>query len=272
MPYAVATVSVNPAAPIVVVGSTLQLTATAKDSAGNPLSGRSVSWTTSNPGVAGVSPAGLATGVSAGSATITATIEGKSATVTIVVTAAPPTVTTPGTVSDLKVAAATDTSVTLGFTEVTDGSGSPASYDIRLVTGTSLTWGSAAPSVNRGTCATPVAGTTIGAKRTCTVLGLAPTTAYNVQLVAYRGTLKVNAAFAGLSHIATGTTAGAAALPVASVSASPATACVSAGGTGQLTATPQDSLGRAPGGRAGGWGTRDAGVGGGETAGGAGGG
>jgi len=259
-PVAVATVSVSPAAPSVVVGSTLQLTATAKDSAGTPLSGRSVSWGTSNPGVAGVSPAGLATGVSAGSATITATIEGKSATVTIVVTAAPPTVTTPGTVSDLKVAAATDTSVTLGFTEVTDGSGSPASYDIRLVTGTSLTWGSAAPSVNRGTCATPVAGTTIGAKRTCTVLGLAPSTAYSVQLVAYRGTLKVNAVFGGLSNIATGTTAGAAALPVASVSVSPATASVSAGSTVQLTATPQDSLGRALGGRTVTWTTSNAGV------------
>ena len=62
----------------------------------------------------------------------------------------------PGTVSDLSVTAMTDTSVTLVFTELDDGTGTPASYDIRYAVGP-LSWGSAA-SVTRGTCATPVAG------------------------------------------------------------------------------------------------------------------
>src|SRR2546429_7940174 len=77
----------------------------------------------------------------------------------------------PAGVTDLAVAATTDTSVTLTFTEVDDGTSGPASYDIRVAP-TPLVWGATAPSVARGTCATPVAGSTIGATRTCTVLGL----------------------------------------------------------------------------------------------------
>src|SRR5712691_6432970 len=67
----------------------------------------------------------------------------------------------PGTVSDLRVTAASDTSVTLAFTEVDDGTGQPASYDIRLAAG-ALSWGSAT-DVTRGSCASPVVGNAIGA-------------------------------------------------------------------------------------------------------------
>jgi len=120
----------------------------------------------------------------------------------------PPTLTAPGTVTDLKVTAATDTTVTLAFTEVNDGSGHPSSYDIRYVAGSTIAWGSTVPSVTRGTCAKPVAGTAFGVKRTCTMLGVTPASAYTFQLVAFRGTLNVNAVFGGLSNIASGTTTG----------------------------------------------------------------
>src|SRR5207237_64844 len=116
-------------------------------------------------------------------------------------------VTNPGTVSDLAVTGATDSSVTLSFTEVTDGTGQPASYDIRWAAGT-LMWASAT-SVAQGTCTLPVAGTSIGATRSCTVLGLAAATGYQFELVAFRGTLNVNAVFGNLSNIASGTTTGA---------------------------------------------------------------
>src|SRR3989440_439477 len=109
----------------------------------------------------------------------------------------------PAGVSDLAAAAMTDSSATLTFTEVDDGTGAAASYDVRSVAGASITWGSSAPSVTRGTCATPVAGTTIGSKRSCTVLGLSPSATYSFQLVAYRGTLRVNAVFGPLSNTAT---------------------------------------------------------------------
>src|SRR5439155_20800656 len=65
------------------------LTATPKDSAGNPLSGRVVTWASSAPGVATVSASGLVTGVAAGSATITATSETKSGAAAITVTIVP---------------------------------------------------------------------------------------------------------------------------------------------------------------------------------------
>src|SRR6059058_668788 len=149
----------------------------------------------------------------------------------------PVTPTAPGTVTDLKVAGATDTVITLSFTEVTDGSGKPASYDVRYVAGSTLTWGASVPSVSRGTCATPLTGTAIGSTRSCTVAGLGASTTYSFELVAYRGTLKVNAVFGALSNIATGSTAPAGSALVASVSVAPATATVTTGGTQQLAAT-----------------------------------
>src|SRR5262245_2703896 len=76
-----------------------------------------------------------------------------------------PAVTDPGDVSDLAALAATDSVVTLSFTEVNDGTGQPASYEVRYAAGT-LDWGSAA-EVALGSCTVPVGGTTIGAKRTC---------------------------------------------------------------------------------------------------------
>jgi len=88
-PAAVASVTVSPAAASVQGGATVQLGDVTKDSAGNLLTGRTVSWMISNAAVATVSASGLVTGVAAGSATITATSEGKSGTSTITVTNIP---------------------------------------------------------------------------------------------------------------------------------------------------------------------------------------
>src|SRR6266851_730877 len=84
-PPAVASVTVAPSPGTLPVGSTAQLTATTKDAAGNVLTGRTVTWATSNPAVATVNSTGLATGVAAGQATITATSEGQSGTAAITV-------------------------------------------------------------------------------------------------------------------------------------------------------------------------------------------
>src|SRR6266705_6133899 len=165
----------------------------------------------------------------------------------------PVTPTAPGTVTDLKVAGATDTVITLSFTEVTDGSAQPASYDVRYVSGSTLAWGGSVPSVSRGTCAAPLTGTAIGSKRSCTVAGLAATTTYSFELVAYRGTLKVNAVFGALSNIAMGTTAAVAPVAVAAVSVSPATASVVTGSTQQLAATLKDASGNVLTGRSVAW-------------------
>ena len=84
----VASVSVAPAPASVLVGQTVQLSATPKDAAGNALSGRIVTWGSSNTTTATVSSGGLVTGMGAGSATITATSETKAGTSGVTVTLA----------------------------------------------------------------------------------------------------------------------------------------------------------------------------------------
>lgn len=71
----VALVIVTPALDTVAVGSSYQLTATTKDAGGNVLTGRVVTWGTSNTAVATVNGSGLVSAVGAGTATITATSE-----------------------------------------------------------------------------------------------------------------------------------------------------------------------------------------------------
>src|SRR5256884_324303 len=157
----VASLSVSPATASVQAGQTMQLTATPKDANGSALSGRTVTWASSNVGVATVSGTGWVSGVAAGSATLTATSEGQNGSASIAVTV--PT-SAPGTVGDLTVAAVTDSSVTLRFTEVDGGTGTPANYEIRYATGSTLSWGANTTSVSRGTCATPARTGTRAAK------------------------------------------------------------------------------------------------------------
>ena len=114
----------------------------------------------------------------------------------------------PGTVHDLGVTQTGAASATLSFTEVDDGTGHAARYDVRYAA-TPIGWGwGSATVVTQGTCRTPVAGTAIGTRRTCTVDGLSPATSYDFQMVAYRGTLNAGATFGGLSNVATGVTQG----------------------------------------------------------------
>jgi uncharacterized protein YjdB len=89
-PPPVASVTVSPPSATVEVGQTAQLTATPKDASGTPLTGRVVTWSSSDSGVARVSATGLVTGRAAGSATITATSEGKTGTSAVAVTAPNP--------------------------------------------------------------------------------------------------------------------------------------------------------------------------------------
>src|SRR5205814_541840 len=81
----VATVTVAPTSANLQTGQTVQLTATARDASGNVLSGRVITWSSSNASVASVNGSGLVTGAGAGSATITATSEGQSGTSSVTV-------------------------------------------------------------------------------------------------------------------------------------------------------------------------------------------
>src|SRR5712692_8753546 len=86
---AIASVTIAPAPDTLVVGTTVQLTATTQDEAGHALTGRVLAWTSSDTTKAKVSATGLLTGVAVGSATITATSEGKSGTAAVTVLPAP---------------------------------------------------------------------------------------------------------------------------------------------------------------------------------------
>jgi uncharacterized protein YjdB len=149
----------------------------------------------------------------------------------------------PATVSDLSVVAMTDASVTLSFTQVDDGLGQPANYDLRY-SAAPMSWGSAASTAN-GTCSTPISGTAIGGNLSCTVLGLSPATTYDFQLIAFRGTLNSDAVFGGRSNLVVASTAS---IPpptpvVTSVTVTPPSASIAVGATTTLTATVKDQQG-----------------------------
>lgn len=128
----VASIVVTPATSSLLVGGTVQLSATTKDAAGNPLSGRPVAWSSSDATVASVDAAtGLVTAHALGTATITATSETKTATAQITVTVAPvaTVAVSPSSVSVLPGATTQLTATT------SDASG-------HVVTGRTVTWSS----------------------------------------------------------------------------------------------------------------------------------
>ena len=87
----VATVSISPSSRSVVQNAAATLTATTKDALGGTLTGRTVTWQTSDATIASLSTTSgssvQVTGGVTGTATITATSEGKSGTATVTVTA-----------------------------------------------------------------------------------------------------------------------------------------------------------------------------------------
>jgi uncharacterized protein YjdB len=239
-PVPVASVSVSPASSTLQIGATVQLQVTARDANGNALTGRVVTSSSADAAIASVNSLGLVTAVSAGTTQITVTSEGQSAVATIIVSAAaPPPATSPSAVTDLQASATGSTSVTLSFTQVNDGTGQPAKYSVRYAV-SPISWGSATATTS-GTCTTPVAGTAIGSQLSCTILGLTPATNYSFQLVAFRGTMNLNAVYGTLSSIVSGTTTASAPVPVASVSVSPASSTLQIGATVQLLVTARDA-------------------------------
>ena len=221
----IASIYVDPPHTQASIGMSGTFTAALYDAAGTQLFGRQVVWSSSNSAAVTIDSTGFARAVGLGAATITATSGGKSSTATVNVGQYP------SPVNDLAVASVADTSATLTFTQVDDGLGSPASYDVRFAVA-SIAWGSAA-SVARGSCATPVGGTAIGARLSCTVNGLTSGTSYNFELVPYRGTLNSNAVFGPISNVASAATG----RTVASVTVTPGSASGTVGQSAQFTAT-----------------------------------
>ena len=89
-PTPVATLSIALSPSAVLVGQTAHATAVPEDSMGNPLSGRTVTWQSTNSSVAVVSPTGDVSAVAPGTTAIMAASEGKTASAALSVTAPAP--------------------------------------------------------------------------------------------------------------------------------------------------------------------------------------
>jgi len=133
----VAHVGVNP--PMVTLaslGATEQLTASATDNVGRPLTRRAVAWSSSNDSVASVAADGMVTAVGNGSATITATSEAVSGTANVTVSQTPAT---------LAIAPAADTLTAIGQTRQLAASAQDANNN--PIADPQVTWSSSSPAV-----------------------------------------------------------------------------------------------------------------------------
>ncbi len=88
-PPPVATVAITPSPASVAVGTTQQLTATARDASGVTVPGTTTTWSSANQSIATVGSSGLVTAVAIGTTTVTARINGVGGNVTVNVTPPP---------------------------------------------------------------------------------------------------------------------------------------------------------------------------------------
>jgi hypothetical protein len=89
-------------------------------------------------------------------------------------------VTAAGIVEDLAVLSSTVSSITLGWTEVSDGAGGSATYRVKYAAAP-INWNTATIG-----CSRTIAGTGVGARMSCTVDGLGASSEYDFQLMSYR--------------------------------------------------------------------------------------
>lgn len=232
------TVEISPAEVEVPVGAEQSFTAVARDAFGNVTRSDGFVWATSTPRVLALEAApdgssARGTAATAGWAQVTAATPGGigSAAVTVAPVGTGPA--GPGVVDDLAVSAVGPDEVTLTFTQVDDGRGDPASYELRRGSPT-LDWALA-------TASTAAEGTAVGQPLELVVDGLLPATAYQFQLQAYRDTLGARAVTGPLSNTVSATTDAGSSLPVARVEAAvPGAALAALGAQLRVTAAAFD--------------------------------
>lgn len=201
----IASIAIAPQNANVFVHQTTQLTATPRDSLGNPLANRPVAWKSLATGIATVSAGGVVTGVAAGAAVIQATAQGVIGEDAIKVTSAP--------VSSVVLSPATS-QVFIGQTEqitavVTDATGAP-------IPGTPVTFSSSKPTVATVNSSTGLV-TGVGSGIT-TITGTSGGKSGQAAVAVFQ-------------------------VPVGSVTIQPADTTIASNGTAQMRATVVDSLG-----------------------------
>ncbi len=220
-PIPVATVSLTLPVSSIFVGASTQATVVLRDASGAVLSGRVISFSSSNPSVATVDGSGVVTGVGPGTSSITASSEGRSASASIAVALVP--------VASVNVA--------LGNSALFVGTTTQATATLRdasnnVLTGRPIAWTSSNPAV-------------------ATVSGTGVVTAVGV------GSANIIASSGGQSGQASLT---ATLAPVATVTVAPSTLTLVVGAASQLNATTRDALGNVLFGRVITWSSSDANV------------
>jgi alpha-tubulin suppressor-like RCC1 family protein len=214
----VATVSLLPSGPVVGVGAHAPLTAITLAQTGDTLTQRQITWSSADPAVATVDSLGVVAGVAAGTAAISANVEGKSASLTV-------------TVSSVAVAAVTVTPATLDLTTGNRATlnGSAVDAGNAPLPGRVFAWTSSAPAV-------------------ATVSPLGVVTAVGAGTATITGTSEGKSATAAVRVTLA---------PIAAITIEPNGGTVGVGDSLQLTATPRDANGAPLSGRTIQWTTSD---------------
>lgn len=195
------TVSISTPGDSVIGTGTLAATATLRDASNNVLTGRPITWSSSDGLVASVSSAGLITGVSEGNATITATVEGKSSNVVVRVL--------PG-IATLSLTPATDSLIGMGTlaltTTATSASAAPVPGRQLIITSSNPAVATASPAsaITNGSGAVPITITSVSSgSTTLTVSAEGKVTTRVLRMLAPVATVAVTSP--GDSIIGTGT-------------------------------------------------------------------
>lgn len=224
VPVAVASVAIVPASASVTVGGTVSLTAVTYDATGHALAGRSVVWASSASQVAVVDASGTVSGISAGTATITGTSEGKTGATSVTVSLVP--------VAAVSVAPGSASRI-VGQTASFSAAATDANGNV--LSGRAVAWSSSNSSI-----------------ATVSALGLAKAVA--------AGTATITATSEGKSGAAQIVVSGPAPPSVAAVAVSPPTRDMQVGDSANLAATVKDSTGAVLSGRTVTWATSAASV------------
>jgi uncharacterized protein YjdB len=198
-PEPVASVTVAPGASTITVAQTQQLTATLKDVGGTVLTGRAVTWSSSNTGVATVSSAGLVqpSGLvnDTGTVTFTATSGSASGTATVDVTNPPATAVAVNPSSATIFATSPSNAIQLGATTTPSGIG--------------VTWsngGSAAANVDGNGFVTATGAAAGPLTITATSTNSSASGSSTITVIGHVGTVTVNAGTTALSVSTTNST------------------------------------------------------------------
>ena len=210
----VASISISPSSGLLAPTQTLQFIATVRDANYDVLTGRPITWTSSNPSVATIIANGLVTAVADGNATITASAEGRSASVAMVVFSPIASIVLQPTSLNLVVGSTQQVSVSLR-----DASGN-------VLANRTVTWSTSNTSIARVSTSGVV---------TAVAAGSATVIALSEGRIA-TDPITVTAAPSGPT-------------PVASVTVSPSTSTLQVGGRVDLLAVPRDAQGNALDGR-----------------------